>query len=70
MLVSDLELALGCFRVLSGLLLLLLSLHLLLGVCDLTVFPLILLGLAMSLQPYDMRCHSAPCWRKEQSNEA
>ena len=46
---AHLELALGCFHVLSGLLPLLLSLHLLLRVCDLPILPLLFLGLALSL---------------------
>ena len=68
MLVSDLELALGCFHVLSGLLLLLLSLCLLIRVRYLTVFPLLLLGLALSLQWVDMRHQGAQGRHKEQCN--
>ena len=47
---EHLELALGCFHLLPGFLLLLLSLHLLLSVCYLAVFPVLLLSrLALGL---------------------
>ena len=61
MLVSNLQLGLGCFHILSSLLLLLLSLHLLLRVRYLSILPLLLLSLALSLQPVTVLTPWAPC---------